>query len=97
MENAVNFWELHGILFLIFVTFFPRLTMLFAAQLHFGLFHWLGWLFFPHLTVAVLATEYYWHTNPFLCLIAWFVALAGTGGEAKVMKNKVSQGTFWPR
>jgi hypothetical protein len=44
----------------------------------------LGWLFVPHLLVAVLATTYYWDTNPVLCCISWFVALGGTLGEGKV-------------
>lgn len=80
----MDFWEVHGIFFLFFITFFPRLTMLFAVAVPFGPLAWLGWIFAPHLTVAVLATQYYWNTNPILCVIAWFVAFAGTGGEAKV-------------
>lgn len=84
----MDFWQEHGIFFLIFITLFPRLTMLFAVSLHFGLLAWLGWLFVPHLTVAILATQYYWETNPFLCIIAWFVALAGTGGEVQMIKSR---------
>lgn len=83
----MDFWDNHGIFFLIFITFFPRLTMLFATSIHFGLLSWLGWFFAPHLTVAILATQYYWETNPVLCVIAWFIALAGTGGEAKVVET----------
>lgn len=84
IRGSMDFWDVHGIFFLIFITFFPRLTMLFAVTIPFGLLAWLGWLFVPHLTVAILATQYYWHTNPILCIIAWFIALAGTSGEAKV-------------
>ena len=79
-----DFWHNHGILFLIFITFFPRLTMLFAVHISFGLLGWLGWLFAPHLTVAILATQYYWQSSPILCIIAWFVAFAGTGGETGI-------------
>lgn len=85
METQTDFWQIHGIFFLIFITFFPRLTMLFAVTVPFGIFAWIGWLFAPHLTVAILATQYYWQTNPILCILSWFVALAGTGGEAKVV------------
>lgn len=81
----MNFWQHHGILFLIFITFFPRLTMIFAVTAPFGILGWLGWLFVPHILAAILATVYYWHTNPILCVIAWIVALAGTGTEAKVV------------
>ncbi|WP_075883660.1 hypothetical protein [Candidatus Protochlamydia sp. W-9] len=81
----MNFWDSHGIFFLLFITLFPRLTMLFAVTIPFNPLTWMGWLFAPHLTVAILATQYYWQTNPILCIMAWFVALAGTGGEAKVV------------
>ena len=84
-----DFWQVHGVLFLIFVTFFPRLTMLLAVSAPFGLLAWLGWLFLPHLTVAILATQFYWDTNPILCIIAWFVAFAGTGTEGKVVHYSV--------
>lgn len=91
----MNFWQEHGILFLIFATFFPRLTMLFAVSVPFGLLAWLGWLFVPHLTVAILATQYYWHTNPILCTIAWFIALAGTGGEYKMVHVSGQRRHWW--
>lgn len=80
----MDFWQVHGWLFLVGVTLFPRLTMLFAVTAPFGILAWLGWLFVPHLTVAALATSYYWHTNPALCVIAWLVAVVGTAGEGKV-------------
>lgn len=87
----MDFWQVHGWLFLIAAAFFPRLTMLFAVSVPFGLLAWAGWLFVPHLTVAVLATMYYWHTNPVLCIIAWFVAFAGTAGEGKVASKRVKK------
>ena len=52
----MDFWQVHGWLFLVAVSFFPRLTMLFAVSAPFGLLAWVGWLFVPHVTVAVLAT-----------------------------------------
>jgi hypothetical protein len=79
----MDFFQVHTWLFLVAATFFPRLTMLFAVMVPFGPLHWLGWLFAPHLTVAILATTYYWDTNPILCIVAWFVALGGTAGEGK--------------
>jgi hypothetical protein len=44
--------------------------------------------------VAILATEFYWQTNPILCIIAWFVAFVGTGGEAKVVTVSVNRNIF---
>jgi hypothetical protein len=83
----MNFWDVHGWLFLIAITFFPRLTMLFAVSTPFGWLAWLGWAFVPHFTVAILATQYYWDTNPVLCIIAWFVAFGGTGAEGKTVRS----------
>ena len=81
----MNFWQVHGWLFLIAIAIFPRITMLVVGTVSsFGLLGWIGWIFAPHLTVAILATTVYWDTNPVLCVIAWMVALGGTGGEAKV-------------
>jgi len=91
----MDFWQVHGIFFLIFITLFPRLTILFAVTIPFGPLAWLGWLFAPHLTVAILATQFYWHTNPILCTIAWFVALAGTGGEAQMVRASSRRTRWW--
>jgi hypothetical protein len=85
----MNYWQVHGVLFLIAATFVPRLAMLFAVSVPFGWLAWVGWLFAPHLTVAILATTFYWHTNPVLCVIAWFVALGGTAGEGKMASRTV--------
>lgn len=78
--NGENFWDHHGVFFLIFVTVFPRLTLLFATPWG-GLLWWLGWLFLPRLTVAILATTYYWEQNAILCIIAWFLAIPLEFGE----------------
>jgi hypothetical protein len=78
-----DFWQVHGWIFLIGMAMFPRITMLIVGTVSsFGLLGWLGWIFAPHITVAILATTIYWKTNPVLCVIAWFVAFGGTGGEA---------------
>ncbi len=80
----MDFWQHHGFLFLIAIACFPRITMFIVGTVtSFGLLGWLGWIFAPHLTVAILATTIYWHTNPVLCVIAWLFALGGTSGEAK--------------
>lgn len=83
----MDFWMVHGWLFLFCIAIFPRLTMLFAVAVPFGWLAWLGWVFAPHLTVAILATTYYWSTNPVLCVIAWLVAFGGTGAEAECVRQ----------
>lgn len=84
----MDFWQVHGWLFLLAAAVFPRLAMLFAVAVPFGWLAWLGWAFVPHFTVAILATRYYWDTNPILCVIAWLCAFGGTAGEGKIVTHK---------
>ena len=83
----MNFFDAHSLDWIILVGLatFPRITLLFVGG-PFGLLSWVGWLFAPHLLVAILATSAYWTTNPVVCVIAWFIALAGTGGEARAVR-----------
>jgi hypothetical protein len=73
----MDFFAHHGIIFLLLLVVFPRLTLLFSSVASGGLLWWLGWVFTPHLLVAFLALPY-WDTNPVLVFIAWVVALSGT-------------------
>jgi len=49
-----DYWERHGVMLLIFLTMFPRLTLLFATEFlsyaGFGL--WIGWLISPRTYLA---------------------------------------------
>ena len=86
----MDFWELHGWFFLIFITLFPRITMLVVGTVSsFGLLGWLGWIILPHFTVAILATTMYWDTNPVLCILSWMFALGGTLCETKTASCSV--------
>lgn len=87
LENS-NFWNNHGVFFLIFITIFPRLTLLFSSVPFGGLFWWIGFFFAPRLLVAILATLNYWQQNPVLVIIAWIVALSGETGEKTVVTRK---------
>ncbi|MEO8099753.1 MAG: hypothetical protein ABI811_18795 [Acidobacteriota bacterium] len=84
----MDFWTQHGLLFLLGCAFFPRITMLFFSGISFGLWYILGWIFAPHLLVAIIATGMYWDTNPVLVILAWAFAFGGTGGEAKVAHSR---------
>ncbi|WP_408095495.1 hypothetical protein ACJVC5_10670 [Peredibacter sp. HCB2-198] len=75
--GTVDFFQKHGVFFLIFITFFPRLTLLFSSVAFGGFFWWLGFFFCPRILVASLATVAYFHTNPILVTISWIVALGG--------------------
>jgi hypothetical protein len=90
-----NFWDTHpagfGALLLVGLALFPRVTLVVlwvADGLSFGVGHWLGLLFAPHLLVAILATSHYWHTNPVLCVFAWCFAFGGTGSEAGAVRER---------
>jgi len=87
----VNFWEMHGPLFLMFMCFFPRLTLLFSSVATGGLLWWLGWLVAPRLLVAILATTAYWNTNPVLVTLTWFWALGGESVEKKTVHFTVHE------
>jgi hypothetical protein len=81
----MNFWDVHGIWFVIFMCFFPRLTLLFSSVASGGLLWWLGFIFAPRLLVAILATNLYWHTNTILVVITWIWALSGESAEKTVV------------
>lgn len=86
-----NFWDHHGVWFLIFIALFPRLTLLLSSVASGGFIWWLAWLITPRILVAFLATLAYWNQNPALVLISWFVALGGESSEKTVM---VRRGSF---
>lgn len=75
--GTVDFFQKHGVFFLIFITLFPRLTLLFSSVAFGGFLWWLGFIFCPRILVASLATVAYFHTNPILVVISWIVALGG--------------------
>ena len=76
-----NFWQVHGVFFLIFITIFPRLTLFFSSVAFGGLFWWLGFIFAPRFLVAILATVAYWNTNKILVIISWLLAIGGESSE----------------
>ena len=89
----INFWDVNGCWFILFLLFLPRLTMLVMCGpfSHFILY-WIGWLVAPRLVIAILATSFYWDTNPVLCIFAWLGALGGvkeTEKETKYVVKKV--------
>jgi len=88
--GTINFWQNHGVIFLICIALFPRLTMIFATPWG-GLIWWLGLLFVPRLQVAILATICYWNTNKILVIMAWLVALGGESTE----KYYIQKRTIW--
>lgn len=75
--GTINFWDVHNVFFLVFITLFPRLTLLFSSVATGGLLWWLGFFFLPRVLVASLATMAYFHTNPILVTISWVIALGG--------------------
>ncbi len=88
---------LYGIITLVGLSFFPRFSMLLLTSISFSsmspLFY-LGWIFTPHLTVSILATDWYWNTDYHLVIISWIIALGGENIEKKYAKNKSKNFSF---
>ncbi len=76
-----DYWDVHGFLFLVFISIFPRLTLLFSSVAFGGIFWWLGFIFAPRMLVAILATVSYWNTNKVLVIISWLFAIGGESTE----------------
>lgn len=88
----MNYWEVHGIFFLLGLMLFPRLTVTFFSHLSgMGLLFWIVFLLFPRIVIAILAAYYYWDTNPVLVVIAFLVCLGGETGEKTVVQKKVAR------
>lgn len=83
--GQTNFFENHGFFFLFFITFFPRLTLLFSSVATGGVLWWISWLFFPRILIATLATFAYFQTNPILVTISWLVAFGGESFEKRTI------------
>ncbi len=86
--QPVNFWDVHGVFFIFFMFFFPRLTLLFSSVISGGVLWWLGWIFAPRLLVAILATTAYWETNRILVVLTWLWALGGEGFEKNTVRKR---------
>lgn len=88
-----NFWAAHGIFFIIFMFFFPRITticsVLFFGMISGGFLWWLGLIFMPRLLVAILATYAYWNTNTFLCVLTWVWAITGEFTEKECINKSI--------
>jgi hypothetical protein len=86
-----NFWDYHGLLFVLAMFFFPRLTMLFATTVGGGFLYWLGWLLMPRFTVALIATILFHEHNTLLLIFTWIWALGGETAEKVVAKSSLSK------
>lgn len=87
--GQIDYWDVHGFIFLVFIAFFPRFTLLVSTIKTGGLLWWVGWFIAPRFLVAVLATVGYWNTNKILVIAAWMIALSGESAEKKAIHTKV--------
>ena len=82
----MDFWSVHSVFFILFMFFFPRLTMFFMCSLT-GYSHpilfWVGFFLTPRLLIAILATTFYGETNPVLVIFAWMNAFFVEGASSK--------------
>jgi hypothetical protein len=95
--GSANYWDVHGFIFLLFITIFPRLTLLLSSVATGGVFWWLGWIFSPRILVAVLATFSYWHQNKFLVISSWLIALGGESSEKYAVVRQTRWGSSEPK
>ncbi|HAZ11942.1 MAG: hypothetical protein A2X86_07175 [Bdellovibrionales bacterium GWA2_49_15] len=79
--GEIDFFTRHGLFFLLFITLFPRLTLLFSSVPFGGFLWWMGFIFCPRILVACLATITYFRTNPLLVVVSWLVAISGETAE----------------
>lgn len=56
----------------------------------FGVLGWLGWVFMPRLTVAIIATSKYWDMNPVLVVFTWLWALGGESSEKRTVAGRAN-------
>lgn len=84
----MNFFDLHGVFFLICIAIFPRLTLLFSSVISGGLLWWVGFIFFPHLLVAILSIPF-WDTNPVLVILALLFAMEGSRFETTTVTTRM--------
>lgn len=82
-----DFWDVHGVWFIVFMSIFPRITMLVSTTVGGGFLYWIGWIFAPRLTVAILATYCCGHTNTFIVVMCWIWAFAGDTTEKSFVAN----------
>lgn len=75
--GTVDYWNKHGVFFLVFIAMFPRLTLLLSSVATGGVIWWISFFFLPRVLVATLATIAYFHTNPILVIMSWVIALGG--------------------
>ncbi|MEK6555620.1 MAG: hypothetical protein AABZ31_10295, partial [Bdellovibrionota bacterium] len=87
--STANFWDHHGVFFLIFITLFPRLTLFFSSVAFGGVFWWIGFIFAPRFLVAILATINYMQSNPILVAISWIVAISGESSEKYALHRNI--------
>lgn len=96
VDSTQGFWHVHnlinGLFFGLMLAVFPRLTLAFISlvtgTIGINLLGIIGWVVAPHVLVAYIATTLYWHTNPILVIIAWFIALGGETAEKTIIKRR---------
>jgi len=84
----MNYWDQHGLIFMVCMFFFPRLTLLFSSVASGGILWWLGFIFAPRFLVAILATAAYWEHNNILVILTWLWALSGETAEKTVVRRR---------
>ena len=94
--HTADFWDVYAPLSGVAVCFmcavFPRIALAISALVTGGIgisiFGILLWFIAPHLLVAIIATTFYWHTNPILVIFSWLIAFGGETTEKVYIRRK---------
>jgi hypothetical protein len=95
-EYGRDYWLIHGpiggLVLGLMLAIFPRIALAFIALVTGGIgisvLGFLLWILTPHLLVAIIATTLYWHTNPILVIISWFIAFGGETTEKVYIRRR---------
>ena len=83
----MSFWDVHGVIFLLGLMVFPRITVFFFSTVTGGLLFWIAFLIVPRIFIAILAAYNYWDTNPILVILAFLWCLGGETTEKEATRR----------
>lgn len=89
----MSFFDVHsilgGLLFMLGLMLFPRITLIFFSSVTGGILFWIVTMIMPRIIIAILAAVYYWRTNPILVIMTFLWCLGGEGAEKEVARRSV--------
>lgn len=96
LTSSKGFWkaypQLEGVFICIMLAVFPRLSLayltLVTGTFVITILGLICWVIFPHILVAIIATDLFWETDPILVIFAWFIAFSCEVVEKTVIRRR---------